>query len=605
MVVLNSDIVCIDVFGDDGDGVTTAGMSFVVFLDGASLLSVTASPLVLYNVSDGGHVVRVVAVDAAGNADPSPWNVSLFAVTTPPTTAFAPTRLPVSLTNQSLVSFGVVGNSSVSGIGGLVSGFSVTWSADGVGLPVPIPPQSGVVPIAIGSSSASETVVAVSNLTSGTYHVIVRAVDVVENEDPTGKSATIVVDQLPPTALWTGDQPTIVNVSTLLASASASDSQSPVTWLVRLDGGDWMVPAALAQAVVFTNVTDGSHDVQCAAVDAAGNFQVPPYDHWSVFVDTHPPAVSFTHVPERYTQDGSVQLCVVTHDMSAVDVTLIIDGGAPAAMDDSTGCAALVVTVDGNHSAVVLAVDAAGNAAVPLSTWWVLDRSPPLVNRVMLVPTCHSVSNVTVCSISTSASVLLTCVATPAGIIQSPCIPEWQLALLQRTSATAACDDGNARRQLSLTGASAGNTSSLESWTSAVDPSTAFTPAPLPVDGQYELTTRAFDAAGNVGPSQGFVWWLDTAAPDAPTLVSSPGSIVFTAAVTFRLQLRSDNSPGQTSFWYTVEPAIAGAPVGLTQVPQLPMPNSAIVLLTVTTSAKDTPYTLKVWSVDQGGLMSR
>ena len=79
---------------------------------------------------------------------------------------------------------------------------------------------------------------------------------------------------------------------------------------------------------------------------------------------------------------------------------------------------------------------------------------------------------------------------------------------------------------------------------------------------------------------------------------------MFTAAVTFKLQLLDDDSPGQTSFWYTVEPAIAGV-TGLTQVPQLPVPNSAIVLLSVTTSAKDTPYTLKVWSVDQGGLTSR
>ena len=206
------------------------------------------------------------------------------------------------------------------------------------------------------------------------------------------------------------------------------------------------------------------------------------------------------------------------------------------------------------------------------------------------------------CSSTTSARVLLMCAATPS-VIQSPCTPEWQLALLQRTSVTAACSDGNARRQLLLAGA--GNTSSLESWATVMDPSMVFTPAPLPVDGQYELTTRAFDAAGNVGPSQTFVWWVNTAAPDAPMLVSSPGAVVFTAAVTFKLQLRNDNSPGQTSFWYTLEPAIAGALVGLTQVPQLPVPNSAIVLLTITTSAKDTPYTLKVWSVDQGGLTSR
>ena len=39
-------------------------------------------------------------------------------------------------------------------------------------------------------------------------------------------------------------------------------------------------------------------------------------------------------------------------------------------------------------------------------------------------------------------------------------------------------------------------------------------------------------------------------------------------------------------------------------MPQLPVPNSATVLLTLTTDAKDTPYTLSVWAMDQGGLVS-
>ena len=34
------------------------------------------------------------------------------------------------------------------------------------------------------------------------------------------------------------------------------------------------------------------------------------------------------------------------------------------------------------------------------------------------------------------------------------------------------------------------------------------------------------------------------------------------------------------------------------------MPNTAAVLLTLTTDAKDTPYTLSIWALDQGGLSS-
>ena len=47
-----------------------------------------------------------------------------------------------------------------------------------------------------------------------------------------------------------------------------------------------------------------------------------------------------------------------------------------------------------------------------------------------------------------------------------------------------------------------------------------------------------------------------------------------------------------------------GTGASLTLVPQLPVPNDAVVVLTVNTDAKDVSYTLKVWSVDQGGTAS-
>ena len=605
---MNSHIVCVDVSANDGDGVSTIGVSFLVLLDGTSMplpsTDTSESPLVLYNISDGRHVIRIAAVDAAGNVDPSPWSVALFVVTTPPRTAFLPARLPVPLTNQSTVSFGLTVNSSVDDAL-VVAGFDVTWMASGgVGLSPAVPPPSAVVPVVGGDISSAEVSVSVSNLTSGTYHVTARAIDVVGNEDPVGKSATIVVDLIAPTATCVrrGDPSPWVNTSTLVTFATAADSQSTAWWLVRMDGGLWSMPLSEGDAVVFANVSDGFHDVQCAAVDAAGNFQPPPYDRWSVFVDTHPPTLSLTRVPDMYTRDSSLQLCARISDSSTVDVSVVVDavGTSTVPIVDDSGCLVATVTDDGNHTAVVLAVDAAGNAAVPLTTWWVLDRSPPLVALSLLMPSCRTGDNVTVCSSATALRALLACQATVA-VVQSPCTPQWRLTLRQQTGATASCGTLSAQQQLATGGGGNGS----ESWAPIIDDWTAFTPTPLPVDGQYELTVRGIDAAGNVGPSQAFVWWLDTAAPEAPTLVSSPGSVVFTAAVTFKLQLLTDDSPGQTAFWYTVEPAIAGAPEGLTQVPQLPVPNTAVVLLVVTTSAKDTPYTLKVWSVDQGGLMSR
>ncbi len=84
-------------------------------------------------------------------------------------------------------------------------------------------------------------------------------------------------------------------------------------------------------------------------------------------------------------------------------------------------------------------------------------------------------------------------------------------------------------------------------------------------------------------------------------------AMTFTASVDFRLQLTGDNSPGQISFWYTITPAINSSDSGssaLTMVPQTPSPNNAAVLLVLTTDRKEVPYTLRLWTRDQGGSLS-
>jgi hypothetical protein len=114
------------------------------------------------------------------------------------------------------------------------------------------------------------------------------------------------------------------------------------------------------------------------------------------------------------------------------------------------------------------------------------------------------------------------------------------------------------------------------------------------------------DASGNVGAVQLFDWWLDTVPPLSPSIVDPPNAVTLTASITFKLQLTGDNSPGQVTFVYTVTPPVDGSEgrMPLTAVPSVPVPNSAPVLLTVTAPTSGVSYTLRVWSVDQGGLIS-
>jgi hypothetical protein len=105
------------------------------------------------------------------------------------------------------------------------------------------------------------------------------------------------------------------------------------------------------------------------------------------------------------------------------------------------------------------------------------------------------------------------------------------------------------------------------------------------VDGLYRLVYRPIDSAGNVGPLIVTEWYVDTVVPARPTFPRVVEAVTFSASTVVELQLPNDNSPGQTTFWYTLIPAVNGSDA-LSPMPQSPVPNSAVVQLTVTTIAR-------------------
>ncbi|PZX33956.1 hypothetical protein C7416_101238, partial [Cupriavidus phytorum] len=131
--------------------------------------------------------------------------------------------------------------------------------------------------------------------------------------------------------------------------------------------------------------------------------------------------------------------------------------------------------------------------------------------------------------------------------------------------------------------AEAGSTVSIYSGTTLLGTAIAdangrwsFTPPSGLADGNHALTVTATDAVGNTGPASApFLLTVDTAAPAAPTITPSDGSVIAGTAEpgsTIHIDLNGDGAPDATvtandsgDWTYTPSPALAdGAVVSVT-----------------------------------------
>ena len=207
---------------------------------------------------------------------------------------------------------------------------------------------------------------------------------------------------------------------------------------------------------------------------------------------------------------------------------------------------------------MVTAVDAVGNVADAVVTTWLLDRAAPAHTATVSTDRCGAVSNITACNSTTAVTVRVACTPPPSSstVVSAPCALQWRLTLLRRAStASALCAASGDDGAVPASNATA-------TW-QPVD-SGGVVVTLTNVDGEYQLDTRAVDAAGNVGAVQSFVWWLDRSVPGTPTVVTAPNPVQFTASVTVDVKLDSDASAGQVQ-WKTH----VGSPETLVSAPNL------------------------------------
>ena len=316
------------------------GTSFQCKAD-AGAFSLCTSPAPFPGLADGQHTVLLRAVDAAGNADPSPVSVTWVVDTVAPDTTI--TTGPAGTVANTSASFAFSGEAGASfeckldaapsftacnsGIGytNLAQGphnfqvrakdaagnFDATpasrsWTVDTVG---PDTTVSGGPSGTVASTSASflftaseagatfvcrldgapsftscSSGIAYDNLAQGAHTFQVRARDAIGNLDPTPATRTWIVDTVAPNTSAGGPSGTVVNNA---ATLSLSSGEAGATFECRLDGGAY---AGCASPKAYTKLPAGQHTVQVRARDAAGNLDATPaIVSWTIALGVHTP----------------------------------------------------------------------------------------------------------------------------------------------------------------------------------------------------------------------------------------------------------------------------------------------------------------------------
>ena len=193
----------------------------------------------------------------------------------------------------------------------------------------------------------------------------------------------------------------------------------------------------------------------------------------------------------------------------------------------------------GNYTVSAAVVDAAGNPSESSSTWFVVDVFAPLHNlsKVGLLG-CVSHGGVVSCNNASTAQFNLTCWPEASSLATAPCYVQWALSSFTSSSSWT----------------SATSSSTLVDFASSVDRMVTVHPT-----SRFVLTSRAVDAAGNIGAEMTYEWWVDISPPGAPAIVSGPDTATVSTAATFVVKLpTADASPGQLSFDYDLYVASSG-----------------------------------------------
>ncbi|WP_188113255.1 FG-GAP-like repeat-containing protein [Nocardioides humilatus] len=315
------------------------------------------SPKTYTDLPEASYVFAVRAVDASGNADPSPatrtWTVG------PPDTTAPDTQITSGPADGAIVPSSAT------------FGFAADPVADFDHF------ECKRDTTAYQPCTSPKTY---SDLPTGTHTLSVRAVDLVGNADPTPATRTWTVSgdhTAPDTQITSGPED---GTTTFNRNPSFAFTATPPSDLdhfeCQLNGGPF---ETCVSPKPYTDLPDASYVFAVRAVDASGNADPSPATRtWTVGPpDTTAPDTQITSGPA----EGSTSTATVSFGFAADPVADFHHFECKRDRATYTPCASPTMYFDltkGSHTFSVRAVDIVGNAdPTPATRTWTVDTTPP------------------------------------------------------------------------------------------------------------------------------------------------------------------------------------------------------------------------------------
>jgi len=463
-------------------------------------------------IADGQWTAQAEQSDASSNTGQSSANTFMVDTVAPITTIASS---PVSPTNDTTATFGFFGSEPA----------SFACRLDG------------------GSFGSCTSPQGYSGLVEGSHTFDVRATDTAGNTGPTASFSWTIDTTAPPTPTITSGPPNPSGSTT--ASFSFTDGEPSAALLCQLDGGGFS-PCTSPQ--VYDSLAFETHTFEVKAADLAGNESSVASYTWTVDLGGQPPPTITSGPPDP--SGSAVATFDFTDDDAGASFECRLDGAAFAPCTSPKGYTGLA---DGSHTFSVRAIGASGTSEATSYPWTIITTPPPAPTITSSPPDPSS---------STSASFGFT--GTPGVTFRCELDGGGFSACTNPKSYSALAESSHTFRVKARD--AAGNESVAASYTWTVDITapvaptiTAHPPDPSSsadasfgfeagqqvnfecrldgggfsactsphgyfalADGSHTFRVRAIDAAGNTGPETTYTWTINTVAPPAPTITSSP-----------------------------------------------------------------------------------
>jgi large repetitive protein len=311
-----------------------------------------SDPVTLTNLTEREHTLRVRAVDAAGNVDPTPASYTWTVDRTPPAapTVTAPADgAEITTTRRPVYS------------GTAAPGSTVTVIVDGTPIGT-----------AVADASGNWSLPAPADLANGTYMVRATARDAAGNISPDSITNTFTVNTPIPSTpvILTPPNGAIINNPRPVISGTAEPNNTVRVYL----NGELVgtVPSDAAGNWTFTPNADleGNYTLEATATNNTGNTSGPAQGNF--FVDLTPPETRIISGPPAQTDSTRAEFDFNSEELATFECSL--DGAAFTACTDPMTYTDLAL---GTHTLQVRAKDRAGNVdPTPAEYTWIITAPP-------------------------------------------------------------------------------------------------------------------------------------------------------------------------------------------------------------------------------------